>query len=43
MKGVLVGLLATITMDVSTSILYQLQLITPHPQGWFSFETSPRA
>ena len=29
MKGILVGVLATITMDMSTSILYKLQLIAP--------------
>jgi len=40
MKGVLVGVLATITMDVLTSILYKLQLIAPlHPRlvgRWFT-------
>ena len=40
MKGVLVGVLATITMDALTSILYKLQLIAPlHPRlvgRWFA-------
>jgi len=39
-KGVLVGVLATITMDVLTSTLYKLQLIAPlHPRlagRWFA-------
>ena len=40
MKGVLVGVLATITMDALTSISYKLQLIAPlHPRlvgRWFA-------
>ena len=39
-KGVLVGVLATLTMDVLTSIFYKLQLIAPlHPRlvgRWFA-------